>query len=267
MLSVLHATILGLIEGLTEFLPVSSTGHLILVDRALGNSGPAVEAFEIVIQLGALLACMLYYRVVLARALAGFARGDAGSRRLLIAIAAAFVPTALAGFLFHKRIEAALFGPIPVGIALIAGGILMIAVDLATRRRPEPVDSVEQVSAGRGFLVGCVQCAALWPGTSRSMASMVGGKLGGLSTRAAADFAFLVGIPTLGAACLFKLVHARHVLMHEIGPASLAVGLGVSFVVGWVVIAAFLRFLKQTGLVPFGVYRVVIGAVVLFALR
>src|SRR5262245_27423912 len=127
----LHAALLGLVEGLTEFVPVSSTGHLIIVDRWLGKSGEAVEAFEIVIQLGALLACVIYYREVIIGMFAGIARGDAKARRLLAAITFAFIPTAAVGFLLHKKIEEALFGRTrPVAAALITGGIVMIVVEL-----------------------------------------------------------------------------------------------------------------------------------------
>ena len=262
----LHAALLGLVEGLTEFVPVSSTGHLIVVDRWLGNSGEAADAFEIVIQLGALLACVIYYRKVLIGMFAGLARGDADARRLFIAITSAFVPTAIVGFLLHKKIEAALFGnTAAVAGALITGGIIMIAIELWRRGKPSRVEDLAQVTPAQGFFVGCCQCASLWPGTSRSMASIAGGMIAGLSTRVAADFAFLVGIPTLGAATVFKAVKSRHILMTDIGVGPMAIGLGVAFVIGWLVIAAFLRYLRKTGLAPFGIYRVLVGAAVLFA--
>jgi undecaprenyl-diphosphatase len=265
-MSPLHAALLGLVEGLTEFVPVSSTGHLILVDRFLGHSGPAIDAFEVVIQLGALLACVLYYRALLLSMLRGLVRRERDATRLFLAILCAFVPTALAGLVLHKRIEAVLFGkPALVAGALMTGGLVMIAIDLWRRGRVPLPEDLSSVTPSRGFVVGLFQCASLWPGTSRSMASIVGGKLCGLSTRVATDFAFLIGIPTLGAACLFKLVKARHVLVTEIGAVPLAVGLGVSFVISWIVIAAFLKALGKTGLVPFGIYRLAIGAVVLVA--
>src|SRR5215831_6260940 len=267
MLSLWHAALLGLVEGLTEFVPVSSTGHLMLVDHLLGHSGAGTGAFEIVIQLGALVACVLYYRRLLADMLAGLVRGEAAARRLALAIGCAFAPTAVVGFLLHRRIEAALFGrPRAVAGALITGGLVMIAVELWRRRRGVGLEELSQVTPAHGFLIGLAQCASLWPGTSRSMASIVGGQLTGLSTRVAADFAFLIGIPTLGAACLFKLVQARGTLLAEVGVAPMAVGLLVSFVIGWSVIAAFLRYLRKTGLLPFGLYRVAVGALVLLAL-
>src|SRR5262249_35191387 len=136
----LHAALLGLVEGLTEFVPVSSTGHLIIVDRWLGKSGEAVDAFEIVIQLGALVACVIYYRKVISGMFAGIVRGDRAARRLLTAILCAFVPTAAVGFLLHKKIEAALFGrTAAVAGALITGGIVMIAVELFRRNRAAAV--------------------------------------------------------------------------------------------------------------------------------
>jgi undecaprenyl-diphosphatase len=267
VLSALHALLLGIVEGLTEFVPVSSTGHLIVVDRWLGHQGAGAEAFEIVIQLGALAACVIYYRRLLWATLRGVVRGEREAQRLAVAIASGFVPTAAVGYLFHHRIEEHLFGPRPVGLALVVGGGVMIVVDLWRRRaRASSIQDLRAVRARHGLVVGVVQCAALWPGTSRSMAAIVGGQLSGLSTRVAADFAFLVGIPTLGAACLFKLVKARHALANEVGATAVAIGLAVSFVVGWAVIAAFLRYLRKTGLVPFGLYRIAVGAFVLWAL-
>jgi undecaprenyl-diphosphatase len=149
------------------------------------------------------------------------------------------------------------------------GGVVMIAIERFRRGGPSAaraIDDVHDIGAVRGALIGVIQCFSLWPGTSRSMASIVGGLVAGLTTRAASDFAFLLGIPTLCAACLYKLLKSHEILLRDIGVPALVTGLVISFVVGWIVIAAFLRFLKRTGLTPFGIYRVALGAVVLWTL-
>lgn len=266
-----EALILGLVEGLTEFVPVSSTGHLILVNRALGLGADRYKAFNIVIQLGALLAAVIYYRGTLlqmARGLLGQERRGgkdeaAAARRLFLALCIAALPALSIGYLFGKTIKARLFGPVPVAGALIVGGAVMIGVELWQRRRPALMTDLGKITPAQAIVVGLCQAAALWPGTSRSMASIVGAQLAGLSTAAAADFAFLLAIPTLGAATLYELFKSRHELLQDSGGVPLAIGLGVSFVVGWLVIAAFLRFLRRFGLQAFGYYRIALGALVL----
>lgn len=262
------AALLGLVEGLTEFVPVSSTGHLILVSRALGLAGPAVDTFSVVIQLGALLAAVVYYRRTLYRTVTGAARREARALGLLRNLVLGSLPLLGLGYLFGKAIKARLFTPVNVAAALLFGGVVMVALDLWQRRRGEPdadadVPDAASLPPGRALLVGIVHTAALWPGTSRSMASLVGAQLAGLRTAAAADFAFLLALPTLGAATLYELIKEGPMLLRELGAAQLAVGLGVSFVVGLIVITGFLRFLRRYGLLPFGVYRIVVGLVLL----
>jgi undecaprenyl-diphosphatase len=263
----LYALILGVVEGLTEFLPVSSTGHLIVAGRALGLAKTdAVDAFEIVIQGGAILAVAVHYRLLLATHVKGLARRRPESVRLFVSMLVAFLPIAVLGKLFGHAIKDRLFAPLPVAVALIAGGALMLVVERV--RKGHGADGLENVTPMRALAIGAGQCLALLPGTSRSMASIVAGQLTGLSTRTAAEFSFLVGLPTLGAATLYEGYKSRHVLADEIGAASIAVGLVVSFLVAWGVIASFLRYLTKRGLEPFGVYRVVFGGLVLWmALR
>jgi undecaprenyl-diphosphatase len=261
----LHALLLGIIEGLTEFLPVSSTGHLILLGNQLGHDDEAAKTLEIVVQLGAVLAVVVYFRQRLGVLLRGLVERKPDELRLGLAVMIAFVPAAVAGLLFHKKIEEKLFAPVPVAIALIAGGVLMIGIELwRGKKRDAGADGLDKLTTRRALAVGFAQCFSLWPGTSRSMTTIVGGQLAGLSTPTAADFSFLLAIPTLGAATLYKLVKGgRGVLAIEGGATALLVGTVVSFVVALVVIAAFLRFLKRFGLLPFGVYRVLLGALVL----
>jgi undecaprenyl-diphosphatase len=263
------AVLLGIIEGLTEFLPVSSTGHLVLAGHWLGLSDedPATSSFEIVVQLGAILAVVAHYRALLSERVRGLFTHDPASRSLLIALALAFAPTAVTGLLLRKTIKAHLFGPLPVACALLAGGVAMIVIErLRTRRAVTGLEGLEHVTPRRALAVGLAQCLSMWPGASRSMCTIVAGQLAGLSTGTAAEFSFLLALPTLGAATVYEGFKARHVLAESIGLSSLAVGMGVSFVVAWAVIASFLRYLRARGLEPFGWYRVVLGLLVLWVL-
>jgi undecaprenyl-diphosphatase len=264
---ILIAALLGLVEGLTEYLPVSSTGHLILAGHLLGADGEGMKSFEIVIQLGAILAVLVHYRSLLWQRARELPSGQPEATRLLLALIAGFVPTAVAGLLFRKAIKAHLFGSLPVAIALIVGGVLMIAVELVRGRKPDDGESrLGDVTPLRGLLVGLGQCASLIPGTSRSMATIVTGQLTGLTTATAAEFSFLLALPTLSAATLYEAYKSRHELM-TLGAPAVAVGMIVSFLVAWAVIAAFLSYLKRRGLLPFGVYRIIVGALVLWLVR
>ena len=274
----LIAALLGIVEGVTEYLPVSSTGHLILAGHALGHTGDAVDSFDIVIQLGAILAVLVHYRRLLLERSAGLLRRERASTQLLLALVLGFVPTAVAGLLLRKKIKALLFGPGPVAVALVAGGIAMIAVELVraarAKRGPELAGAsgeggglvgLEHVTPLRAFLIGLGQCVSMWPGSSRSMCTIVAGQLTGLSTATAAEFSFLLGLPTLGAATVYEAYKSREVL-GQIGAVNVVIGLVVSFVVAWAVIAAFLAYLKKRGLVPFGVYRILLGGLVFLLL-
>jgi len=263
-----HAVLLGLLEGLTEFLPVSSTGHLILLGDRLGANDEAAKTLDVVIQLGAVLAVVVYFRARLAKLLRGLVAREPEQIAIAKAVMIAFVPAAVAGLLFHKKIEELLFAPGPVAAALIIGGVLMIGIESWRKRSGDQgEDGLAAVTPRRALGIGFAQCFSLWPGASRSMSTIVGGQLGGVSTAAAADFSFLLAIPTLGAATIYKLLKGgRALLAAPGGAASLAIGMVVSFVVALVVIAAFLRYLKRFGLLPFGVYRIVLGMIVLATL-
>jgi undecaprenyl-diphosphatase len=264
------AILLGIVEGLTEYLPVSSTGHLVLFGHWLGLSDddPSGKAFEIVVQLGAILAVLVHYRALLGERLQGLLSRDARSLQLLTALAIAFAPAAVAGLLLRKTIKAHLQTPLPVAAALIAGGIVMIAVERWLRRRPKQTEDagLEAVTPARALAIGFGQCFSLWPGTSRSMSTIVAGQLVGLSTATAAEFSFLLALPTLGAATIYEGYKSRAVLATGVGAVSMVAGLVVSFFVAWAVIASFLKYLKAHGLEPFGWYRVVLGALVFWIL-
>lgn len=261
----LHALLLGVLEGLTEFLPVSSTGHLHLFSLLLGHEDELAKSLEIIMQLGAIIAVMIFYRARLASLVRGIFARDPASLRLLVALMLGFAPAAVVGLLFHKAIEKRLMSSGPIGAALLAGGVAMVVIEAYRKRNAvHGLDGLEEVTPKRALTIGLFQCLSLWPGSSRSMTTIVGGQLAGLSTSTAAEFSFLLSIPTLGAATLFKLYKDAHkIFTVPGGTVALAVSMATSFVVAFVVIAGFLGYLKKHGLAPFGWYRIVIGVVVL----
>jgi undecaprenyl-diphosphatase len=264
-MSPFFALILGVVEGFTEYLPVSSTGHLVLVSHLLGENGEGAKAFDIVIQLGAILAVVVHYRQLLVTRVAGLFARDPKAIALAVALAVGFLPAAVMGFLLRKTIKEHLFGPLPVAIALLVGGVVMIAIERYRRAHATPgLEGLEYVTPRRAFLIGVGQCFSLWPGASRSMCTIVAGQLTGLSTSTAAEFSFLLALPTLTAATVYEGLKSRHELLAGGAGLDLAIGLVVSFLVAWAVIAGFLRYLQHRGLEPFGYYRIVLAALVFF---
>jgi undecaprenyl-diphosphatase len=261
-----HALLLGLVEGLTELLPVSSTGHLILVDALLAHDGEAAKTLDIVIQLGAVLAIALYFRTRLLDHARGLVDRRPESVRLAGALALAFLPAAVVGLALHRWIKAHLFGPGPVAFALAVGGLAMLAAERWQRSHPGE-SGLERVTWRHGLVIGLCQCLALWPGASRSMTTIVGGQVCRLDTRTSAEFSFLLALPTLGAASLFDLAKNGHLLLAMPGgPAALATGTAVSFAVTWLVLDLFLKHVPRLGLAPFALYRLALaGIVVLLA--
>lgn len=259
--------VLSIVEGLTEFVPVSSTGHLILLSRLFGLRGPAVDAFSVVVQLGALLAAVFYYRRTLWETLVGVVRRKPESLRLFRNLVLGSLPLLAVGYLLGKRVKALLFAPLPVALALGVGGLLMLALERYRRRSVPPYQQAAELPTGRALAIGLCHLAALWPGTSRSLASLSGALLVGLPTAAAADFAFLLALPTLGTATVYELLKERQILFAEIGLLNLSLGLLVSFAVGLLVIASFLRYLRGHGLLLFALYRVGLALAVLWLMR
>ena len=259
------AAILGVVEGLTEFLPVSSTGHLILTSHLLGLRDEATKSFEVVIQLGAILAVVVHYRRLLGDRVSGLLRRDPDAIRLLSVLMAAFVPTAIAGLLLRKIIKKHLFGPWPVAFALIVGGLVMIVGERwLARRKQESIVKLEDVTPKQGFVIGVAQCLSLWPGTSRSITTLLAGRFQGLDARTAAEVSFLLAIPVLGAATVLDLYKdGRALLATADARAALAVGFVTSFFVAWAAIGWFLGFLRKRGLEVFGWYRIAAGIAVL----
>jgi undecaprenyl-diphosphatase len=248
--SLLQAVILGIIEGLTEFLPVSSTGHLILAGDLLGQQGERAGVFYVAIQTGAMLAVVWEYR-------ARFFRVDVDLWRNL---AVAFVPAAVLGLLFAKYIKAYLFHAVPVALAFIVGGIVILLVE---RRQFAPrVDDTRAMTWLDALKVGIAQCFALIPGTSRSGATIIGGMLFGLSRRAATEFSFFLAVPTLVAAGAYDLWKNRNLFSAD-DLGMLAVGLAASFVSAFVVIRWLVRYVATHDFRPFAWYRIAFGIVVL----
>jgi undecaprenyl-diphosphatase len=263
----LQALVLGIVEGLTEYLPVSSTGHLIIASRLLNLEGDGADSFDIVVQAGAILAVLVHYRALLYKRVRGLATNDANAIRLFLGLFVAFLPAACVGLLFRHAIKEHLFKPIVVAIAFAFGGVLMIVMERVLRaKNMQHTTKLEDVTIGQAFRIGIGQCFSLIPGASRSMCTIMAGQISGLSTATAAEFSFLLGLPTLGAATVFEGYKARAVLMQSVGALNLAIGLVVSFFVAWAVIAVFIRYLSKNGLELFGVYRILASVVVWWVL-
>lgn len=264
----LDALILGIVEGLTEFLPVSSTGHLILTNTLLGLEGEAVNAYTIVIQLGAILAVLALYKDRAMQMILGLLGRDKGGLHLFLKLIVAFIPAVIAGLALEEMIEALLFRPVPVASALIVGGIIMIAVEkLYVNRLAQSgkhLKTVDEMSYTDAIIIGIAQCFALWPGVSRSMSTILGAQLRGFSSVAAAEISFLLALPTLGGATVYKLIKEREVLAAmEGGFPIILFGNIIAFVVAFLAVKWFVGFVTKFGMTPFGIYRIVAGAVFL----
>ena len=259
----LVAAILGLVEGLTEFLPVSSTGHLIVAGSLLNFTGERAKLFEIVIQAGAIVAVCWEYRARLFAVARGLLH-ERAAQRFVLNLLIAFLPAAVLGLAFAGAIKARLFAPVPVAGAFIAGALVILWAERRQRTRPDSVRirSVDELSWTDALKIGLAQAFALIPGTSRSGATIIGGMLFGLSRQAATEFSFFLAIPTLFAATGYDLVKNRHLL--STGDLSMiAVGFAVAFVSAFFTIRALLRYVAHHDFVPFAWYRIAFGLVIL----
>ena len=262
-MDIVTPVLLGIVEGLTEFLPVSSTGHLVLATRLLGFDAARWEVFNIVIQLGAILAVVvLYWRTFLAVGL-GLARGAPASLAFVRNILVAFLPAAVIGLALHRRIEALLGKPRVVAVALVVGGIAILLVERFAR--PRRVAGVAEMPAATTLGIGLVQCLAMVPGVSRSGATIMGALAMGVERRTAAEFSFFLAIPTMLGATTVELFKHRHDLAAPgaIGPGEIAVGFVTAFVVALVVIRSFVAIVTRSGFAPFAWYRIAVGAAAL----
>jgi undecaprenyl-diphosphatase len=259
----LQAFIMGLVEGFTEFLPISSTGHLILAGSLLNFVGEKVKVFEIVIQAGAIVAVMWEYRVRIASVLSGMF-GDSRAQRFLLNLVIGFLPAAILGFLFNKAIKAKLFAPVPVALAFIVGGFVILWVENRAKANPQAVrvHTVDDMSPMDAFKVGCAQAFALIPGTSRSGATIIGGMMFGLSRKAATEFSFFLAIPLLLMATAYSLFKERALLSAADLP-MFGVGLLSAFISAFLCVRWLLRYISSHDFTIFAWYRIVFGLVVI----
>jgi undecaprenyl-diphosphatase len=265
-MSLTQAAVLGVVEGVTEYLPVSSTGHLLLAQRVMGigagseSEKEAADAYAICIQAGAIIAVLgLYFSRVRQMLLGLFGRNPLGLR-LLVATIAGFLPAAAIGLVLNKTIKAYLFGPWPVVAAWLAGGVAILVVSAMRKGQSTAVGiSLEQLSWKMALMIGFAQCIAMWPGVSRSLVTIVGGVLVGLSLPAAVEFSFLLGVVTLGAATCYDALKHGEVMLRTFPLEALLVGLLFAFASAVISIKWMVSYLNRHGLAVFGYYRVAVG--------
>lgn len=255
----LQALILGIVEGLTEFLPISSTGHLILAGDLLGFNDEKGKMFEIMIQCGAILAVCWEYRAKLGAALAGLAT-DQAARRFALNLAVAFIPVAVLGLTFGKSIKAVLFKPVPVALAFIIGGFVILWAE--RREHRITVHSVDDMGWKDALKVGMAQCFALIPGTSRAGATIIGGLFFGLSRRAATEFSFFLAVPVLFAASAYEFVKHRELFSAD-DLGLFGVGFAAAFASAFLIVRWLLRYISTHDFSVFAWYRIAFGAIVL----
>jgi undecaprenyl-diphosphatase len=260
----LIAIILGIVEGVTEFIPVSSTGHLILATELLGYNAEQWKAFNVIIQLGAILAIVVLYWRTFWAVLEGLLKGQAMSWRFVRNILVAFLPSAILGFILINKIEALLGNAIVVAVAFIVGGIAILVIERLVKRTD--IVGVAEMPLKTVIGVGFIQCLAMIPGVSRSGATIMGGLSLGVERRTAAEFSFFLAIPTMLGATTLELVKHHDALMagaSGVGFGTVAVGFVVSFIVAIVVVKAFVHYISRHGFAPFAWYRIVAGAAAL----
>lgn len=258
------AAILGIVEGLTEFLPVSSTGHMIIVGHLLGFEGDKAETFEVVIQLGSILAVVfMFWRRLFGLIGIHFGQvkheGVGTGHLTLIHILLGMVPAVAIGLIFHDQIKT-LFNPINVMYALIVGGVLLLVAEFFKPKQPKAA-GIDDITYLQAFMIGCFQCLALWPGFSRSGATISGGMLMGVSRYAASEFSFILAVPMMMGATILDLYKSRGFLTLDDLP-MFAVGFVTAFIVALIAIKLFLHIIKRISFVPFAIYRFIVAAAV-----
>ena len=257
------ALILGIIEGLTEFIPVSSTGHLILFGDILGFKGPPGKVFEIVIQLGAIFAVCWLYRSKIISTTVGTLKRNPQDIKFAVGLFVAFIPAMILGALLHDYIKTVLFNPFNVSVALIVGGIIILLVE---KLKPTTTkNKIEEFSLPLFFKIGLCQCLALIPGTSRSGATIIGALLLGVERKAAAEFSFFLAIPTMFAATAYDVYKNFENLSFD-GMQIIAVGFIAAFISAILVVKFVIGFISKHGFAPFAIYRILLGAVMLYLL-
>ncbi len=247
-MTLFQSIIIAIVEGLTEFLPVSSTGHMILASAAMNiHEDEFVKTFEIGIQIGAILAIALMY-------IKRFFQGLTIYFKLL----AAFIPTAIVGFLAYEYIKFYLFSPIVVSVSLILGGIVLILIDKKVIDSTSDLAEVEEISYKNAFFIGLFQCLSMVPGTSRAAATIIGGVFNGLDKRQATEFSFLLAVPTMLAASGYDLLKSDLVMSSD-QLTMMGVGLVVAFITAWIAVKFFLKYVSNHGFTAFGYYRIALG--------
>ncbi|GAB3406065.1 undecaprenyl-diphosphate phosphatase [Massilia agilis] len=259
----LKAVIMGLVEGFTEFLPISSTGHLILAGSLLNFTDERAKVFDIAIQAGAILAVMWEYRARIGTVLGGIA-SDPRQQKFALNLVVAFLPAAILGFLFNKAIKAHLFAPLPVALAFIVGALVILWAERRHKTLPgtHRIETVDDMSMIDALKVGCAQAFALIPGTSRSGATIIGGMLFGLSRKAATEFSFFLAIPTLLAATAYSVIKERAALSAADLPLFGIGGLA-AFASAFLCVRWLLRYISSHDFTAFAWYRIVFGIVVI----
>jgi len=264
-MNLLQASIFGVVEGMTEFLPISSTAHLIIFNKLLGVQGEFSKLFDIFIQFGAILAVVWFYRVKLFTLISGFLK-DSKSRSLAIKLAIAFMPTAIFGITTHTLIKTYLFNTTFVCITLTLGGVAILIVEsFIDRRDIPPLQSVESLSHLHAFIIGICQSLSLFPGVSRAAATILGAMAVGLSRPKALEFSFLLAIPTMFAASIFDLAKNTNMLNTNHAVILLA-GFAVAFISALSIINILIRFIAQHTFKPFGIYRIAVGILMICTL-
>ena len=254
-MTLIQSIVIAIIEGLTEFLPVSSTGHMILASAAMNIHDDAfVKTFEVAIQLGAILAIVLLYAK---RFLQGLT--------IYYKLTTAFIPTAIIGFLAYDIIKGYLFNPIVVSVSLIVGGVILILIDRKVLAQKSKTEELENISYKNAFFIGLIQCFSMVPGTSRAAATIVGGVFNGLDKKQATEFSFLLAVPTMFAATGYDLLKSDIAFTNE-ELKLLVVGLIVAFITAWIAVKIFLKIVSNYGFKYFGYYRIIIGILFLIYL-
>lgn len=270
-----QAAVLGIVEGVTEYLPVSSTGHLLLAQRVMGigadvdasnphsrSTKDAADAYAICIQAGAIIAVLGLYMRRVKQMLLGMLGRDPEGLRMVVNLLAAFVPAAAIGLVLHKAIKSTLFGPWPIILAWFIGGIAILWIERARRSgrsMPRQGKGLSTMNVRMALIIGLVQCIAMWPGVSRSLATILGGIMVGLSTPAAVEFSFLLGVITLGAATLFDALKHGREMMEAFNTAALLLGLVTAFLSAVISVKWMVGYLTRHGLEIFGYYRIAVA--------
>jgi undecaprenyl-diphosphatase len=267
-----QAVILGIVEGLTEFLPVSSTGHLILARQLLGlgeteEARAAINTYLVVIQVGAILAVVAVYGSYLWQMFLGLLGKHAEGAKLLRNVSVAFLPAALVGLLMESWIDTYLFGLWPTSFAWLVGGVALVHWGHRSKDGPDTKGlELKDLTLRKALIIGCLQVVAMWPGTSRSLVTILGGRLVGLTLKDSVIFSFLLGMLTLGAATGYKLLGGGAEMVQMLGLPNLLLGVAVAGVSAWIAVKGMVAYLKKHGLEIFGYYRIALAVITVLLL-